>query len=54
MWDPPGLRIGPMSPALAGEFFTTEPPQKPCLSSLNIIFFVPKTGLVIDLLIGMF
>ena len=29
MWDPPGSRIEAMSPALAGRFFTTEPPGKP-------------------------
>ena len=28
MWDLPGPRINPMSPALAGKFFTTEPPGK--------------------------
>ena len=26
MWDLPGPGIKPMSPALAGGFFTTEPP----------------------------
>ena len=33
MWDPPGIgaRIEPMSPALAGGFFTTEPPGKPMI-----------------------
>ena len=34
MWDPPGLGIEPMSPALAGGFFTTEPPGKPWISVL--------------------
>ena len=29
MWDPPGLGIEPMSPALVGGFFATEPPGKP-------------------------
>ena len=29
MWDPPRSGIEPMSPALAGRFFTTEPPGKP-------------------------
>ena len=29
IWDLPGSGIGPVSPALAGEFFTTEPPGKP-------------------------
>ena len=30
MWDLPGSGIEPMSPALVGKFFTTEPPGKPC------------------------
>ena len=29
MWDLPGAGIGPVSPALAGGLFTTEPPEKP-------------------------
>ena len=29
MWDFPGLVIEPLSPALTGRFFTTEPPGKP-------------------------
>ena len=29
MWDLPRPGIKPMSPALAGRFFTTEPPEKP-------------------------
>ena len=29
MWDLPGPEVKPMVPALAGEFFTTEPPRKP-------------------------
>ena len=29
MWDLPRLGIEPMSPALAGGLFTTEPPGKP-------------------------
>ena len=29
MWELPGLGIEPVSPALAGGFFTTEPPGKP-------------------------
>ena len=32
IWDPPGPGIEPMSPALAGGFFTTEPPGKPWIS----------------------
>ena len=31
--DPPDSGIKPMSPALAGRFFTTEPPGKPSLVS---------------------
>ena len=29
MWDLPGLGVEPVSPELAGGFFTTEPPGKP-------------------------
>ena len=29
VWDLPGPGIEPVSPALAGEFFTTEPQRKP-------------------------
>ena len=29
MWDLPGSGIKPVSPALAGRFFTTEPPGNP-------------------------
>ena len=29
MWDPPGPGVRPVSPALAGECFSTEPPGKP-------------------------
>ena len=29
MWDLPASGIKPMSPALAGGFFTTQPPGKP-------------------------
>ena len=35
MWDLPGPGIKPVSPALAGEFFTTEPPGKPCATLLT-------------------
>ena len=30
MWNLPRSGIKPVSPALAGEFFITEPPEKPC------------------------
>ena len=34
MWDLPGSGITPTSPALAGGFLTTEPPEKPLSSFL--------------------
>ena len=34
--DLPDLRIKPLSPALAGGFFTTEPPGKPCNSITHV------------------
>ena len=34
MWDPPGLGIEPVSPALAGEFLTTEHQGAPDLAVL--------------------
>ena len=42
MWDLPGPGIKPMSPALAGGFFTTQPPGKPRpgdLNNRNLFFF---------------
>ena len=33
MWDLPGPGLQPMSPALAGGFFTTVPPGKPTLAT---------------------
>ena len=44
MWDLPRPGIEPMSPALAGRFLSTEPPQKPSKSSQSksfSIFFFP-------------
>ena len=48
MWDLPGPGIKPMSPALAGGFFTTEPPRKPEVSHFHmkcelIVFCVNET-----------
>ena len=37
MWDLPGLVIEPMSPALEGKLFTTEPLGKPDLQILDHI-----------------
>ena len=36
MWNLSGLGIQPVSPALVGEFFTTELPGKPYFSSFEI------------------
>ena len=45
-WDPPGPRNEPMSPASAGGFFTTEPPEKPSSSDFNGDFFPPYWGCI--------
>ena len=37
MWDLPESGIKPMSPALAGRFFTPEPPGKPCFPLLLLL-----------------
>ena len=36
-WDLPGPGIKPMSPALAGGFFTTEPPGTPLLVAILVL-----------------
>ena len=41
MWDLPGPGIEPMSPALAGRFLTTGPPEK-SLTFLIVFFHVHK------------
>ena len=41
MWDLPGPRIEPVSPALAGRFLTTVPPGK----SLMLFYFLHKVSL---------
>ena len=38
-WDLPKLGIEPLSPALAGRFFSTEPPGKPYLFTSIVVFF---------------
>ena len=38
MWSLPRTEIGPLSPALAGGFFTTEPLGKPAPCSFNLQF----------------
>ena len=37
MWDPPGSGIEPMSPALAGRFLGTGPPEKSLELSFKIV-----------------
>ena len=37
MWDRPRPGVRPMSPALAGGFFTTEPPEKPRIKLLTVV-----------------
>ena len=39
MWDLPGPGIEPMSPALAGGFLTTEPPEKSLAYIFNDVSF---------------
>ena len=38
--DLPDPRLEPASPALAGRFFTTEPPGKPSVYTLKTIYFM--------------
>ena len=40
MWDPPGPGLEPVSPALAGRFLTTAPPEKPLIVSFNALKFL--------------
>ena len=47
MWDLPGSGIKPVSPALAGGFFTTESPGKP-----SYRFFITIFTIVFYLLLG--
>ena len=41
MWDLPRPEIEPVSPSLAGRFFTTEPPEKPLIQVFEN-YFVPE------------
>ena len=44
-WDLPRLGIKPVSPALAGGFFTTEPPGKPVSGTVLFLFcFLKNDG----------
>ena len=45
MWDLSGPEIEPMSPVLAGEFFTTEPPRKPLSYYFYFLWIITITEL---------
>ena len=45
MWDLPGPGIKPVSPALAGGFFTTEPPGMTLI--LSVAYIGASVGLVL-------
>ena len=47
MWDLPDSGIEPVSPALAGRFFTTEPPAKPCVWAFNCLKMISKIMLFV-------
>ena len=56
-WDLPGPGIEPVSPALAGRFFTTEPPRKPpprfLLYGSNIMYrLCPATYVHVQMSLG--
>ena len=42
-WGLPRLGIKPVSPALAGRFLTTEPPEKPLIFSDNSVYILETT-----------
>ena len=48
MWDLPGSVIEPASPALAGRFFTTEPPGSPSIIVIITIFLKLLTSMRIS------
>ena len=43
-WNLSGSGVNPMSPALAGGFFTAEPPGKPYFNLLIFLFFLPGSN----------
>ena len=49
MWDRPGSGIELMSPALAGGFFTTEPPRKPAFFSDSVIVNQCETNIILKI-----
>ena len=46
MWDLPESGIKPVSPVLAGRFFTTEPPEKP----RSLVFKLLRFKLCMDVM----
>ena len=48
MWGLPGSGIEPVSPALAGRFFTPGPPGKPVVVSLSLATCLPNKLILID------
>ena len=44
MWNLLGSGMGPVSPALAGKFFTTEPPGKPCKIFIKCLLGIWSQG----------
>ena len=52
MWDLPGSGIEPGSPALAGRFFTTEPPWKPHVLILVFAFMIRLCFFLCPLILG--
>ena len=56
MWDLPGPKVQPMSPALAGRFLTTAPPGKPLNSNFlkqDILHIILCLKLRVDFLRGL-
>ena len=55
MWDLPRVGVGPVSPALAGGFFTTEPPGQPSMFvCLFVVYFYQSSFRFIAKLRGIF
>ena len=52
MWNHPGSGIEPMSPALAGGLFTTEPPGKPNKLFYTLFAFALLCGTIISIFHG--
>ena len=50
MWDLPGPGMEPVSPALGGGFFTTEPPGKP---RKGLVLYIGNGSIRIELQLGL-